>query len=283
AAALLALASPRVPREAAGAIPPATHGARLGRWRLALLAAALLLAFLAHRSGWQGLWLTLAVIAGTLAVASFLSPEMLRWAWRWEMLPVLAFVVLYKVGDSALGRMVKPFWVDRGMSPTEIGIVSSSVGMGLTIAGALAAGWFIQKRGIFAGLLWLGIAQLVSNFGYVAVAALDLPRGDMSLLGLSFGPFQTALYCASAIESVCQGLGTAAFLSFLMNLCDRAHAATQYALLSAAFALSRDAAGALSGIGVEAFGYAPYFTLTALLALPGLALLPWIRGAIRES
>jgi len=199
------------------------------------------------------------------------------------MLPVLAFVVLYKVGDSALGRMVKPFWVDRGMSPTEIGIVSSSVGMGLTIAGALAAGWFIQKRGIFAGLLWLGIAQLVSNFGYVAVAALDLPRGDMSLLGLSFGPFQTALYCASAIESVCQGLGTAAFLSFLMNLCDRTHAATQYALLSAAFALSRDAAGALSGIGVEAFGYAPYFTLTALLALPGLALLPWIRGAIRES
>ena len=68
-----------------------------------------------------------------------------------------------------------------------------------------------------------------------------------------------------------------------MNLCDRTHAATQYALLSAAFALSRDAAGALSGIGVEAFGYAPYFTLTALLALPGLALLPWIRGAIRES
>jgi PAT family beta-lactamase induction signal transducer AmpG len=283
AAALLALASPRVPRETAGANPPTTNGARLGRWRLTLLAAALLLAFLAHRSGWQGLWLTLAVIAGTLAVASFLSPEMLRWAWRWEMLPVLAFVVLYKVGDSALGRMVKPFWVDRGMSPTEIGIVSSSVGMGLTIAGALAAGWFIQKRGIFAGLLWLGIAQLVSNFGYVAVAALDLPRGDMSLLGLSFGPFQTALYCASAIESVCQGLGTAAFLSFLMNLCDRAHAATQYALLSAAFALSRDVAGALSGIGVEAFGYAPYFTLTALLALPGLALLPWIRGAIRES
>nr|HPK67042.1 MFS transporter [Thermoanaerobaculia bacterium] len=75
AAALLALASPRVPREAAGANPPATNGARLGRWRLALLAAALLLAFLAHRSGWQGLWLTLAVIAGTLAVASFLSPE----------------------------------------------------------------------------------------------------------------------------------------------------------------------------------------------------------------
>lgn len=284
AAALLALASPRVAREKAGtAAAGGATGMRLGAWQLALVAAAGALFLLAHRSGWQGLWLTLAVIVGTMATVSFLSPEILRWAWRWEMLPVIAFVVLYKVGDSALGRMVKPFWVDRGMTPSEIGVISSSAGMGLTIAGALAAGWFIQKRGIFAGLLWLGIAQLVSNFGYVAVATLDLPRGDLSLLGLSFGPFQASLYLASALESVCQGLGTAAFLSFLMNLCDRAHAATQYALLSAAFALSRDVVGAFSGIGVEALGYAPYFTVTALLALPGMALLPWIRKSIHEG
>jgi len=37
------------------------------------------------------------------------------------------------------------------------------------------------------------------------------------------------------------------------------------------FALTRDVAGAFSGIGVEALGYAVYFALTTALALPGLA------------
>lgn len=84
-------------------------------------------------------------------------------------------------------------------------------------------------------------------------------------------------------ESFTQGLGTAAFLSFLMNLCNREHAATQYAFLSAAFSLSRDVAGALSGFGVEAMGYPGYFTLTAFLAVPGLLLLPLVRSRIREE
>ena len=68
-----------------------------------------------------------------------------------------------------------------------------------------------------------------------------------------------------------------------MNLCDREHAATQYAILSAMFALTRDVAGAFTGIGVEALGYAAYFALTTALAVPGLALLPFIRGRIRED
>jgi len=218
-----------------------------------------------------------------LAAAAWMSPRVpleaserqhalapvLRWIFRWEMVPVLAFVLLYKVGDSTLGRMVKPFWVDRGYSLTEIGTISVTLGVALTIVGALMGGWFVNRYGIFRSLLWLGLAQLVSNLGYVAVAAIDLPR--------------ESIYAASMIESFTQGLGTAAFLSFLMNLCDKEHAATQYAILSAMFALTRDVAGAFSGIGVEALGYAVYFALTTALALPGLALLPAIRPRIRED
>ena len=227
--------------------------------------------------------MTLAVIAGSLFVVSLLSPEMLRWALRREMVAILAFVLLYKVGDSTLGRMVKPFWVDRGMTPTEIGAISSSLGMALNIGGAILGGWYISKRGIFKALLWMGVAQLVSNFGYVLVAALDLPRGETMILGLTFGPFQASIYAASILESISQGLGTAAFLSFLMNVCDRKYAATQYALLSAGFSLSRDVAGAFSGFGAEALGYTTYFTITACLAIPGMLLLPFVKKRIREA
>jgi PAT family beta-lactamase induction signal transducer AmpG len=193
----------------------------------------------------------------------------LRWALQPAMIPVLLFGLLYKLGDNSMGRMIKPFWVDKGLTPKEIGVVSTTLGVALTVLGALLGGWYIKRRGIFRALLWFGVAQLVSNFGYVAVAGLELPR--------------ESIYAASVIESFTQGLGTAAFLSFLMNLCDREHAATQFALLTATFSLGRDVAGAFSGLGVERMGYAWYFTLTAFLAVPGLLLLPFIRRRIREE
>jgi PAT family beta-lactamase induction signal transducer AmpG len=259
------------------------NGTRVSAARVAMLVGGGGFIILADFVGWNLLWVALAMMFFALAGAAWLSPRVpleaserqhtlapvLRWIFRWEMVPVLAFVLLYKVGDSTLGRMVKPFWVDRGYSLTEIGTISVTLGVVLTIIGALAGGWFVNRYGIFRALLWLGLAQLVSNLGYVAVAAIDLPR--------------ESIYAASMIESFTQGLGTAAFLSFLMDLCDKEHAATQYAFLSAMFALTRDVAGAFSGIGVEALGYAAYFALTTALALPALALLPAIRLRIRED
>jgi len=259
------------------------NGTRVSAARVALFVGGGGFLILADYTGWSFLWVALAIVFFVLAAASWLSPRVtletterrhvlapvLRWLLRWEMVPVVLFVLLFKVGDSTLGRMVKPFWVDRGYSLTEIGSISVTLGVVLTILGALAGGWIVNRIGIFRSLLWLGLAQLVSNVGYVVVAAVDLPR--------------ESIYVASVIESFTQGLGTAAFLSFLMNLCDKEHAATQYALLSALFALTRDVAGAFTGIGVESLGYAVFFAITTALALPALALLPLIRPRIREG
>ena len=280
--AVLTFISPRIERERPKVTAVAERG-RLGRYRFVLLAATAPVIWQCYRSGWSGLWLTLSVIVGTVAIVSFLSPDLLAWIFRKEMLPVVGFILVYKIGDSTLGRMVRPFWVDEGMTATEIATVSHGLGMVLTILGAMAGGWFISRYGVFQGLLWLGIVQLLSNFGYVIVAWLDLPHGTTQALGISFGPAQYAIYTASVIESFSQGLGTAAFLSFLMILADRTHAATQYALLSATFSVARDVAGAFSGIGAERLGYSLYFTVTAMLAIPGLLLLPFIRDHIREK
>lgn len=259
------------------------NGTRVSAARVALFVGGGGFLILADYTGWGLLWVALAILFFALAGVAWLSPRVplenterrhvlapvLRWLLRWEMVPVVLFVLLFKVGDSTLGRMVKPFWVDRGYSLTEIGFISVTLGVVLTILGALAGGWIVNRIGIFRSLLWLGLAQLVSNVGYVVVAAVDLPR--------------ESIYVASMIESFTQGLGTAAFLSFLMNLCDKEHAATQYAILSALFALTRDVAGAFTGIGVESLGYAVFFGITTALALPALALLPLIRPRIRED
>jgi PAT family beta-lactamase induction signal transducer AmpG len=259
------------------------NGTKVAWARVAMFVGGGGFLILADYTGWGLLWIALSVTFLGLALVAWMSPRVpleaserrhvlapvLRWLLRWEMVPVVLFVLLFKVGDSTLGRMVKPFWVDRGYSLTEIGAISVTLGVVLTILGALAGGWIVNRIGIFRSLLWLGLAQLVSNLGYVVVAAVDLPR--------------ESIYVASVIESFTQGLGTAAFLSFLMNLCDKEHAATQYAILSALFALTRDVAGAFTGIGVESLGYAVFFSITTALALPALSLLPLIRPRIREG
>jgi PAT family beta-lactamase induction signal transducer AmpG len=259
------------------------NGTRVSAARVAMMVGGGGSVMLAGEVGWTPVWIILAVLFFVLAALAWSSPRVersadqrrldlrpvLQWLLRWQMVPVVAFVLLYKLGDSTLGRMVKPFWVDRGYSLTEIGAISVTLGTILTIAGAIAGGWFVDRYGIFRGLLWLGLTQLVSNLGYVLVAAVELPR--------------ESIYVASIIESFTQGLGTAAFLSLLMNLCDKENAASQYAILSAMFALTRDVAGAFTGIGVEELGYATFFGLTTALALPGLALLPLVRPRIREA
>jgi PAT family beta-lactamase induction signal transducer AmpG len=62
-----------------------------------------------------------------------------------------------------------------------------------------------------------------------------------------------------------------------MSLCSRSNPATQYALLSAMFGLTRVVAGGFSGFATEQLGYASYFALTCVLAMPAFALLPWVR------
>ena len=73
------------------------------------------------------------------------------------------------------------------------------------------------------------------------------------------------------------GLGTAAFLAFLMAIVNKERAATEYALLSSVFALSRSVAGWVGGIGAQSMGYGPWFLFTVFLAIPAYALLPWVR------
>jgi PAT family beta-lactamase induction signal transducer AmpG len=94
---------------------------------------------------------------------------------------------------------------------------------------------------------------------------------------------QAVLYAASALESFTGGLGTAAFLAFLMAIVQKERAATEYALLSSVFALSRSVAGWVGGLGATAMGYGNWFLLTFFLAIPAYLLLPWVRQMLRAS
>lgn len=199
------------------------------------------------------------------------------------MIAILVFILLFKLGDAAMGFMVKPFWVDAGFSAEQIGLVSVNVGLALSIAGGLVGGWYVDTRGILRGLWVLGLWQALSNLGYAAVAwavpnALAAGGVPVQAQGWAIAPsHQAMVYTASALESFTGGLGTGAFLAFLMAITARERATTEYAILSSIFAFSRAVAGWAGGIGAQEMGYAAYFLLTFFLSFPAYLLLPSVR------
>ncbi len=264
------------------------NGIRVTAYRVALISSGGLFVAMAGLIGWPGAFAMAAAVMGVCALLSFRLPDapgqrppaaiphpatsaLGRAVWtplqqffgHPGFLWVMLFVLTFKLGDTALGPMVRPFWVDRQFTPLQIGAVPGTLGVISTILGALLGGGLTARWGMFRALWLLGIAQAGSNLVYAAAAALP--------------PSTHLMYAASMVESFCGGLGTAPFLAFLMSICDKAHAATQYALLSALFGLTRVVAGTLSGWATEGFGYAAYFTLTFFLAWPALFLLPRVR------
>lgn len=278
------------------------NGVRVSAYRVALIAAGGGLLLLRGWIGWQGIFWSAAAIFAGLSVATRMMPvrpterateaggslaALRRWANRPGAWALFLFVLIYKLGDAAMAPMVKPFWVDRGLAVEEIGLVSTSIGIGATIVGALVGGRLTDRWGILRSLFLLGLLQAFSNLGYAAVAWFDPPHPTVAVTSLAgagaalLEPARISIYGASLVESFTGGLGTAAFLAFLMHVCEKRHAAVQYALLSAVFALSRDVAGATSGWATTRLGYDAYFAMTFLMAFPGLALLPWLRSWIR--
>lgn len=265
----------------AGALPTSLHG-RANGLRVAAYRASMLLAggggvWLAAKLPWSSVFLGLAAFAAVLGViASRLrvparAPQpaaewlatLLSWGRRPEVPPLIAFVLLFKLGDAAMGPMVGPFWIDAGLSLEEYGLFSTGLGTALTIGGALLGGEIVTRKGLFPALWGLGALQALSNLGYAAVA---------------LAPSRYGVYAASAVESLCAGLGTAAYLAFLMKATEGQQTATRFALLTALAGLTRTLAGTVSGLGAERLGYAGYFGLTFLVAIPAFGLLPWVRG-----
>lgn len=197
------------------------------------------------------------------------------------MVAMLLFILTFKLGDASMGFMVKPYWVDAGFSPAQIGLVSVNLGLVFSILGGLIGGWYVDRAGLFRGLWVLGLWQALSNLGYAAVAAAvpAAPPGQALPPELAA---QALVYTASAFESFTGGLGTGAFLAFLMGLTGRAHATTEYAILSSIFAFSRAVAGWAGGLGAQALGYPVYFFLTFWLAFPAYLLLPAVRRLLER-
>lgn len=192
-----------------------------------------------------------------------------RNGWRLA-LGIVAFVLLFKIGEAFLGRMSIVFYKEVGFSNTEIGMYSKVVNWWVTVLFAIAGSLVNARFGILRGLIVGGLAMAATNlmFSWLAVA----------------GPEPVLFVATVVVDGFTAALGTVAFMSFITFLTSHSFTATQYALLASIGNLGRTTLSSSSGAVVDALGgnWALFFVLTAVAVLPSLALLGWLGPKLRK-
>lgn len=254
-------------------------------YRVAMLASGGMALIIADAFGWASAYLAMSALMCVGLLTTLWSPEpatppvvprSMREAVvsplrdlfsRPGALSLLALVMLYKFGDALAGTLTTAFLLRGvGFSLTEVGVVNKWLGFASLITGGLIGGALMVRMRLVSALLAFGALQAVSNLSFAVLAAA--------------GKSMPLLLFTVAFENLASGLGTAAFVAFAMALCNHSFSATQYALLSAIASLGRVLFGPLAGEWVAALGWAGFFVLTFVAAIPGLWLVWHMRREI---
>jgi PAT family beta-lactamase induction signal transducer AmpG len=178
---------------------------------------------------------------------------------------ILAFIFLYKVGDTMAYAMTTPFYLDIGFTKSQIGAVVKLFGFWATLGGGFIGGVIMLKLGITRSLWIFGILQAVSTAFFAVLARV--------------GPSLPLLSGVIAFENMSGGMGTAAYAAFMASITNKKFTATQYALLSSLMGVPRVLVSAPTGFLVKLTNWEVYFIICTLIAVPGLLLLcrvaPW--------
>jgi PAT family beta-lactamase induction signal transducer AmpG len=254
-------------------------------YRIAMLVSGALAMILSDRIGWRNAYLLMAAVMMVGIAASFFGPEpespaaaprsLQEAVWgpienffsRKASLLILLLIILYKLADAYAGTMTTAFLLrGPGFSPTDVGTVNKGLGLISLIVGATAGGTMMIRFGLFRSLLIFGILQAVSILSFIPLVWA--------------GKSYPLMILAVAFENLTGGMGTAAFISLLMALCDHRYSATQFALLSSLASLGRVFIAPTSGYVVESVGWTNFFVIAVLTAVPGLFMLWQLRPVI---
>lgn len=259
-------------------------------YRLALISAGGGALILADVSGWQITYVVMAGLMGVGLMTTLASPEpkhppravsdqqgakrYILWIRESVVAPfaefltrpgcwlILLFVVFYKYADGIWAAMANPFYLELGFTKTEIGAVSKTYGVVMTIAGGFLGGVMVMRFGILKSVLFGAITMALTNLLYAALALI--------------GPSVPALVVVISIENLANGIGGTAFIAYLSSLCNLAYTATQYALLSSFMNIARTLLASGGGWLADQVDWATFFVLTTVAGIPGVILLLYL-------
>jgi PAT family beta-lactamase induction signal transducer AmpG len=261
-------------------------------YRIGMLASGAGALYLAEVMDWFGVYAVMAGLVALGIVVFLISPEPARavvqpsktnlspagrlreaviepladFSRHQGWIVILAFVVLFKLGDALAGNMATPFYVAMGFSGPEIASITKVFGIAATSVGIFFGGLLVARMPLPRALLIAGVLQLMSNWIFAAQAVVG---HDLGFLALTI-----------FVENFTSGIGSAAFVAYLSSLCTLKYTATHYALLSSFATFGRTLLSSPAGWLADHLDWVTFFLMTSVAALPGLLLLVYLMRTV---
>lgn len=254
-------------------------------YRVALLIAGGLALIIADHVGWKWTYDFMACMLLLSAYATYKAPSVqavklnsisildtVRAAvadllQRDKISLILLLLITYKLGDALALQLMTNFLLHGlGFTLTEVGFAYKVMGFVATVLGVMLGGVILLRWNLFRALIIFGLAQAFSNFMFVILASA----------GKVYGLMMASIF----IENFCSGLSTAAFLAFMMSLCDHRFTASQFALLSAIASLGRVLLGPVAAYLVAYLGWTQFYLWAFALSFPGIGILLLLKNEV---
>lgn len=256
-------------------------------YRVAMLISGGGALFLADLIGWQKTYFCMALlmIIGVITTYNIKEPNLtinknktffnnikesiLFFLKKEKAISFLSLVILYKLSNAFLLSLSTPFLIDIGFSLTDIGVLNKIIGLTASLLGIFLGGLLLVKINLFNAMFLFGILQGTTNLLHLI----------LSIYGKNYILAANAIF----IENLCSGMGTAAFLAFLMSLCNKKFSATQFAILTALDSIPRTFIGPISGYIVANYNWNTFFCLASISAIPSLIILIYLKHNILQN
>lgn len=165
----------------------------------------------------------------------------------------VCLIATYKLGEVMIDVMFKPFLVDSGFSPSQIGLWLGTWGMAASLAGSLSGGFLVKKIGVLRALgiaLTLRVVPLAFEWWLTTAQ-----------------PNASDVITVTMFEHFFGGALTTAMFAFMMSIVDREIGATHYTILASIEVAGKAPGGWISGIAAEASGYGAVFAAGIILSV----------------
>jgi PAT family beta-lactamase induction signal transducer AmpG len=178
---------------------------------------------------------------------------------------VLAFILLFRLGESQLLKMLTPFLIDdkgvggMGLTTQDVGIIYGTFGVVALTIGGIIGGIVISKDGLGKWMLPMILAMHLPILGFVLLS--------------HFHPASVYyIYAVVVLEQFGYGFGFAAFMMYLIYVADGESKTSHYSIATGFMALGMMLPGMASGFIQEYLGYGNFFIWVFLATIPGLIL-----------
>ena len=263
------------------------NAAQVVGYKVGMLLAGGVLVWASAWLGWKGaFWVMAALVAAVAVVLSLIEEpssateaertasvaQILTTLWRSIKTPgiatALAVVATYKMGESIIDVMYKPFLMDQGISASTLGLWLGTWGMGASVMGSIAGGVLASRVRLFPLLMLAGTVRLVPEFGQLGLA--------MAWLDVS----ATHVISISLAEHFAGGALTTVMFATMMGMVDRRIGATHFTLFACVEVWGKSVAAMASGLIAERIAYSGAFGLGVALGFVFLVMVSQLPASL---